>query len=644
MRGISYSSSRRDGAFLAIIHKKRLGRHSRAFLVFGLAFGISLFSNPGLRAEEYKESAIPTTLSETPRLWHIRLTGADLARERFTAAQNSRPVPVVVYDEPIGDIAQANIELPEWKARHRYLPKWSIPSLSKFLGLDSEEEPKIADTSSISIHSADIVDSFSLSPDQSIGIDFISLIRMISLTPEQMVDKDPSEYVEIEEPLEFIKPENIGHGRHVAGTIGALDKDFGVFHHIEPVGLGIFQAPIYRQGEEIISAFNALAQYDKKDFVINMSVALSSAPSIARELDQIIAEKNANVVIAAGNSYAQIEEGDFLSDLKGATVVSALSHYGAPVGFSNHGERVDIIAPGVDITSLSKDSEDDRVMSGTSMASPLVAGAVAELRALLPNARHQDLQQILYKTSWDILRLGKDEFSGNGLINIYKASYVANRIAANGIKSSDEIQVAVRQSNYFNTEMERRRAVLNKNQFDELSEEYSKALYAEVLISDRLSDFMKLDNYYQERFPTYAMGIENLALNSEMNIPDRESCEFEEWTQKLSYMQILAWLRDPRDWGLLESLQSSDALLEVYRILLQRDFDSEVYGVYSAPFSHILEQMATVGNLQQETRKLFEKYAPERLEDFEEITNLFQPAPPVDEMEVLKTETPPEQI
>jgi len=575
--------------------------------------------------DSFEEQAVELPFSSLPRLWNIRLTGADLARERFTAAQNSEPVTVVVYDEPIGELAEDRIALPEWKTRYRYLPKWSIPTLTKML------QPKPSQDESPEMGSAGIVDTFQISDDQSLSISFLSLISMISLPPEAMEGRDLSEYVQIEDPRELLKPKMVGHGRHVVGTIGALGKDFGVFPHIIPIELGIFNAPIYRQEEEIQQAFDALSNFDRRDFVINMSVAFSSAPDFAHQLDRIINEKNANVVIAAGNSSSRIEKGDFLEDLSDATVVSALSHFGAPAGFTNYGSRVDLLAPGVDITSFAAKSNEDRTLSGTSMASPLVAGAIAELRALLPKARYQDLQQILYRTAWDVLAKGKDEYSGNGLINIYKAAYVANRIRFHGARSQDEISVAVQNPQFFNTQMEWRRAVIQKNQSDELSEAYSKNLYAEILMSNRVRDFSKMHSYYENRFPTYSMGLQNLAFNQEAMTPEVGSEDFKQWTQKLAYLQILSWLTSPRDFGILKNLQSGDAFLEVYRILIQRDFDDAVFGEYRSPFQTLLGHMVLTGNLQTEMRKLCEDQTPELLPDFDALTASVHLAPPQDE-------------
>ena len=68
--------------------------------------------------------------------------------------------------------------------------------------------------------------------------------------------------------------------------------------------------------------------------------------------------------------------------------------------FSNYGPAVDLYAPGVDVLSAVP-GDGSSVFSGTSMACPHVAGAVARYQSSLPEAPHNDDVRHQIRVVWE---------------------------------------------------------------------------------------------------------------------------------------------------------------------------------------------------------------------------------------------------
>ncbi|MGY2574487.1 S8 family serine peptidase [Vibrio sp. C8] len=188
------------------------------------------------------------------------------------------------------------------------------------------------------------------------------------------------------------------HGTHVAGTIGALDNDFGVVG-IAP-GVRLWAVKVLDSAGSgslagIIAGIDWVVKQGNIE-VINMSLGGSGQSSAMDSAIKTAFEAGVFVVVAAGNSNA--DSADFTpANAPFAFTVSALADFDGLEGgygsatcrsdeddtlanFSNWGAPVDIAAPGVCITStypIEKGSYG--TISGTSMASPHVAGAAALL-------------------------------------------------------------------------------------------------------------------------------------------------------------------------------------------------------------------------------------------------------------------------
>lgn len=181
-----------------------------------------------------------------------------------------------------------------------------------------------------------------------------------------------------------------GHGTHVAGTINAKNNDLGVVG-IAPnsvvVSLRVLDANGSGSFSNSVSAFDYIASKGKAGDVVNYSVGPQSryTSNILDNAVKNIAKRGIKFVMAAGNSsdntlyYSPAR-------LKGTNifVVSAVNSSKVFASFSNWGSSVTYAAPGVDIVSTYKDGQ-YAIASGTSMASPHVAGILAAVGRVVIN-------------------------------------------------------------------------------------------------------------------------------------------------------------------------------------------------------------------------------------------------------------------
>ncbi|MFM2394374.1 MAG: hypothetical protein RLZZ546_2356 [Bacteroidota bacterium] len=178
------------------------------------------------------------------------------------------------------------------------------------------------------------------------------------------------------------------HGTHVAGTIGS--KTFGIAKKTNLVAVKVLNCEGSGSFSGILASFEYVIkrkQQTKKSSLVNMSLGGGKSNSINRAVAELV-KNDITVVVAAGNenqdacnvSPASAEE---------AISVGATSRNNQLASFSNWGKCVNLLAPGVDIMSTVP-GNNSRQLSGTSMASPHVAGYVAlvlnENPSLTPNA------------------------------------------------------------------------------------------------------------------------------------------------------------------------------------------------------------------------------------------------------------------
>ena len=189
------------------------------------------------------------------------------------------------------------------------------------------------------------------------------------------------------------------HGTHVAGVLVAHGRVRGLAPAARLLPVRIF-APDYvgdfRAAQAMVEGANRGAK------VFNLSFGGYAFPAVLYDAVTYVLQRGGWVLAAAGN------QGDtrpfYPAAFPGVIAVGAAGATQTPTDFSNRGTWVDLYAPGVNIFST---LPGDRYgfLSGTSMASPVVAGIASVLRGVRPNLDAWGLAWLFRRYGTDATKL-----------------------------------------------------------------------------------------------------------------------------------------------------------------------------------------------------------------------------------------------
>jgi subtilisin family serine protease len=206
-----------------------------------------------------------------------------------------------------------------------------------------------------------------------------------------------------------------GHGTHVAGTVGG--STYGVAKGVSLVGVRVLNCSGSGTNSGVISGINWVTGDHQagQPAVANMSLG----GGVSSSLDTAVANSIADGVtyaIAAGNSNANACNYS-PARVAAAITVGATTSSDARSSFSNYGTCLDIFAPGSSITSAWYTSNTaTNTISGTSMATPHVAGAAALYLQSSPSASPASVRDQLVNTSTTGLITNPGSGSANRLL------------------------------------------------------------------------------------------------------------------------------------------------------------------------------------------------------------------------------------
>ncbi|GID93678.1 S8 family peptidase [Amorphoplanes digitatis] len=173
-----------------------------------------------------------------------------------------------------------------------------------------------------------------------------------------------------------------GHGTHVAGTVGGTV--YGVAKQVKLVGVRVLNCSGSGTTAGVIAGVNWVTQNAVKPAVANMSLGGGASTTLDNAVASSISS-GVTYALAAGNSTANACNSS-PARVASAITVGATTNTDAKASYSNYGTCLDIFAPGSSITSDWYSSNTaTNTISGTSMASPHVAGAAALVLSASPS-------------------------------------------------------------------------------------------------------------------------------------------------------------------------------------------------------------------------------------------------------------------
>ena len=203
--------------------------------------------------------------------------------------------------------------------------------------------------------------------------------------------------------------ENFGHGTHVAGTVllSAPDASILPIRVLDSEGRG----NTFILAEAIDSAVRTGAH------IINLSLGMEVDSDLLEETIERAVEANVLIVAAAGNGNSDIPH--FPAAFDDVLGVASVDDQDMKSIYTNWGSWVGVSAPGERVVSAFPD-DTYAAWSGTSMASPLVAGQAALLKAIAPDLDTDDLIEVITGTAFNInpLNPGWQDKLGAGRIDL----------------------------------------------------------------------------------------------------------------------------------------------------------------------------------------------------------------------------------
>ncbi|MFJ8994734.1 S8 family peptidase [Streptomyces sp. NPDC102279] len=206
-----------------------------------------------------------------------------------------------------------------------------------------------------------------------------------------------------------------GHGTHVAATV--VGSRNGVARKAKVVAVRVLDDRGAGTTAQVIAGIDWVTLHARKPAVANLSLGGYGNAQLDAAVRNSIAS-GVTYTVAAGNdgrpaarySPARVAQ---------ALTVGASDRSDARARFSNTGPAVDLFAPGVAITSASYTSDTGKVAySGTSMASPHVAGAAALYLSRHPRAAPAQVAKALVKQAVPGKLSGVGPGSPNKLLNV----------------------------------------------------------------------------------------------------------------------------------------------------------------------------------------------------------------------------------
>lgn len=211
-----------------------------------------------------------------------------------------------------------------------------------------------------------------------------------------------------------------GHGTYTAGLIVAETNNGEGIAGMAP---GVTLMPI-KVADDSFGGISLIDVIDGVDWarehgadIISMSLGgMLSPDQVALAQPVFTAARDAGILMVAssGNDYTALR--NYPASFQGVVSVGAVDGFDVLADFSTTGRAVDIVAPGVDVTSLEADGG-TVVASGTSASAPHVSAVAALVWSARPGLAVEELEAVLRTSAVDLGDPGRDVMYGDGRID-----------------------------------------------------------------------------------------------------------------------------------------------------------------------------------------------------------------------------------
>ncbi len=205
-----------------------------------------------------------------------------------------------------------------------------------------------------------------------------------------------------------------GHGTAVSSIIAGQTKDrLGIAPSAAILSIRVLNDSGI--GDSFTVANGIVTAVNKGADLINLSLGGYEESRVLQNAVNYAYENGVVVVAAAGNDG--LNQVSFPARYKNVLGVGAVDVNGRSSTFSNHGEGVDLSAPGLEVHAAWE--EDEMVLfSGTSSATAFVTGAMAALLSDNSGMTGEDAKNLLFQYANEAEKPGFDKWTGHGTLNL----------------------------------------------------------------------------------------------------------------------------------------------------------------------------------------------------------------------------------
>jgi len=230
----------------------------------------------------------------------------------------------------------------------------------------------------------------------------------------------------------------LGHGTHVAGIIAATTNNGVGITGVASCRISVWKVfqdkpesdgEFYVDGERYLQALGEVIDSGMK--ALNLSLGGTASSQTEQILFRRLEAAGVVVVAAMGNEFQEGNPTEYPAAYPGVLSVGAIAENRRRSSFSNTGKHIDLVAPGSNILStLPRQASPYRPetgydsWSGTSMATPHVAGAAALVAAHRPSLTANEVTKRLCATTSRLRGMNGRKWTsayGAGLLNLRKA-------------------------------------------------------------------------------------------------------------------------------------------------------------------------------------------------------------------------------